>query len=898
MADPLSIAGSVVGITAAGVQASVKLYALAEKVATASQRVTSIADDISSTCAILNQVRELIIPQPDAQGTLKSVFNTVALNDISHALRRCRSSFTEIETLLRRAFEQVGKRPALRSNIKLSRFEQAKWPFLQPQFDELRNDLRDAKGNLVLMIAVASLALAQRDGRQRPIHETERLDLGSTIVQLQRASTVKTQPQYFSKIPRTELKDSQRLFTSGVDAEKGMSSKQTPMFEMATLAKALPPGPPALETFTSASNDRAKGNPVPSTRMAIANMPQAYDEAQVQAAFINTMPHPSLELSEPVRIASRSSPGGILSSRKAMAHGLSSPRESHLPDQPIPAEPMSSIPSFESTVAAQRHEMQSEATTAAGGDNVIAADNDDVICFYSGFATTYLQGLTTGHGDSLLLDEMELPHASLEKLVKTYTDEGNDPHIAMSELTREQQAMIKETTPERIWKIAYVRLQRNISVSSVFGTLNVETLKWIFKMEVKMPSVENKPGRSGGTGLFSNYSPYESSSSTRLTPSASSTPDLIRMFSGRHRRKQGGNIRKQIPPEPTRSDLVSPDFNMYNQRSSKPGEKPVTPEPNPEFGPIMDLSNVIPLARSKTTPMPDADDESDNQLDSPPQHPHDESEDPLEEQFTYEMSSTLDKEDEAFARTSVKFSDASKSGGYSRPRASEAAEYVDPSTSIPTEYNPDVDAWAAQYTDPSALIPPSMPLYLDIDLDTHAAEYVDPATTAMPDADDESETYETQPMNPGSSGSTDLERHDPSRTPSSPSHSPLLLAQNKPDVLQHPGRAVPLEGMTPFDLPYRVEEFGERDGYLEPPSIPHPGEDESFDRFREESQIYHPRPEWDATSSRSDRTGYNTVRRYKMPDDGMEEDTVLPTPLAEEDGEDIVNELLARWTTS
>jgi plasmid stabilization system protein ParE len=150
MADPLSIAGSVVGITAAGVQASIKLYALAEKVATASQRVTSIADDISSTCAILNQVRELIIPQPDAQGTLKSVFNSVALNDISRALRRCRSIFSAIETLLRRAFEQVGNRPSLHSNIVLSRYDKAKWPFLQPQFDELRNDLRDAKGKETL----------------------------------------------------------------------------------------------------------------------------------------------------------------------------------------------------------------------------------------------------------------------------------------------------------------------------------------------------------------------------------------------------------------------------------------------------------------------------------------------------------------------------------------------------------------------------------------------------------------------------------------------------------------------------------------------------------------------------------------------------------------------------
>jgi hypothetical protein len=229
MADPLSIAGSVVGITAAGVQASVKLYALAEKVATASQRVTSIADDVSSTCAILNQVRQLIIPQPDAQGTLKSVFNSTALHDISHGLQRCRSAFTEIEALLRRAFEQVGKRTALRSKIELSRFEKAKWPFLQPQFDELRNDLRDAKGNLILMIAVASLALAQRDGRQRPIHETERPELGSTIVQLQQARISKPSDQESLERSQQEERGSRQLFgqPTTVDSAGDTRSEQS-----------------------------------------------------------------------------------------------------------------------------------------------------------------------------------------------------------------------------------------------------------------------------------------------------------------------------------------------------------------------------------------------------------------------------------------------------------------------------------------------------------------------------------------------------------------------------------------------------------------------------------------------------------------------------------------------
>lgn len=53
MADPLSITASIVGITAAGVQVSISLFALAETVSTASERVSSVANDISSTCGIL-----------------------------------------------------------------------------------------------------------------------------------------------------------------------------------------------------------------------------------------------------------------------------------------------------------------------------------------------------------------------------------------------------------------------------------------------------------------------------------------------------------------------------------------------------------------------------------------------------------------------------------------------------------------------------------------------------------------------------------------------------------------------------------------------------------------------------------------------------------------------------
>lgn len=51
--DPLSVVASVAGVATAGIKVSLTLYALAETVATANDRVESIANDISSTCGIV-----------------------------------------------------------------------------------------------------------------------------------------------------------------------------------------------------------------------------------------------------------------------------------------------------------------------------------------------------------------------------------------------------------------------------------------------------------------------------------------------------------------------------------------------------------------------------------------------------------------------------------------------------------------------------------------------------------------------------------------------------------------------------------------------------------------------------------------------------------------------------
>ncbi|KAB2104884.1 hypothetical protein AG0111_0g7177 [Alternaria gaisen] len=489
MADPLSIAGSVVGITAAGLQASVKLYALAEKVATASQRVTSIADDVSSTCAILNQVRELIIPQHDAQGTLKSVFNSTALHDISHGLQRCRSTFMEIEAFLRRAFEQVGKRPALRSKIELTRFEKAKWPFLQPQFDELRNDLRDAKGNLILMIAVASLALAQRDGRQRPIHETERLELVSTIVQLQQARISDSNDQNSLKRSQQEGMASRRLFgqSTTVDPARDTRSEQTSVvsvdpesgFRTVKYMRATSLSPQGDTKSTALVSERTSDPSSADAKIVDANLSlPSISNVQMQEQWSPDMSNPSIEEANINSAILPHTAGSTACFGRQTRDFSGSLQEPHTPGHDTSRTPALAMSASDRSAVDLVYEEQPGATSSTATPSTQCASENTL--YYCGWITRHLKGLTTGFGDSVSITQMNLPDQSLEKLVKKYADAGLDPHISLLDLTEQQQDMIKQamkTNPGAA--VAYISVSRDIKVSSVFGMLNISGLKWI-----------------------------------------------------------------------------------------------------------------------------------------------------------------------------------------------------------------------------------------------------------------------------------------------------------------------------------------------------------------------------------------------------------------------------------
>ncbi|KAL9580862.1 MAG: hypothetical protein Q9203_006134 [Teloschistes exilis] len=159
--DGISIAASLLGIGAAGCQVAIKLYTLATQMSTASDRISSISNDVSLTSGVLQQLGELMAQKSTGDGT--SIISQSGLETTKTSAAMCQCIFEEIEQAARDASKQIrGRGNFIGGKIKLSKSEKAKWPFLQPSIEMLRTDLREAKGTLMLMLQVTSLAISMK----------------------------------------------------------------------------------------------------------------------------------------------------------------------------------------------------------------------------------------------------------------------------------------------------------------------------------------------------------------------------------------------------------------------------------------------------------------------------------------------------------------------------------------------------------------------------------------------------------------------------------------------------------------------------------------------------------------------------------------------------------------
>ncbi|KAL8803979.1 MAG: hypothetical protein Q9182_002851 [Xanthomendoza sp. 2 TL-2023] len=158
--DGVSIAASLVGVGTAGCQIAIKLYSLATQISTASQRISSISNDVALTSGVLKELGEFMTREVGSGGT--SIFSQSGLDTTKSSAAICENIFNEIEQAAKEASQQLRTRDKFVGKIKLSKSEKAKWPFLQPSIESLRIDLREAKGTLMLMLQLMNLSISQR----------------------------------------------------------------------------------------------------------------------------------------------------------------------------------------------------------------------------------------------------------------------------------------------------------------------------------------------------------------------------------------------------------------------------------------------------------------------------------------------------------------------------------------------------------------------------------------------------------------------------------------------------------------------------------------------------------------------------------------------------------------
>ncbi len=171
----MEAAASILAIAGAGIQISQKLIAFKDQVSTAPKRIQDVGTDVSVMAGTLHELGELMgemVPTKRSAG----MFKPDQIQNILASSTRCKAIFDELKHILGKASQQL--RDVYKSNtksqdpspkIKLSGLERMRWPFLQPQMQALRSELRDIKGTLSLILQLVHL---------RHAHTTASLDAG------------------------------------------------------------------------------------------------------------------------------------------------------------------------------------------------------------------------------------------------------------------------------------------------------------------------------------------------------------------------------------------------------------------------------------------------------------------------------------------------------------------------------------------------------------------------------------------------------------------------------------------------------------------------------------------------------------------------------------------------
>ena len=155
--EAVGVAASVLAIATAGAQISIKLVTFSNQIATAASRVRMIANDVSLTSNVLQQLGDLM--KKDNKNDATSIFSDEAIQSTQNSADACRDVFEKLDQVLKQSSMRVQSfDEASERKFTMSKREKLKWPFLQPGINDLRNALRDARDTLMLILQVNMLA--------------------------------------------------------------------------------------------------------------------------------------------------------------------------------------------------------------------------------------------------------------------------------------------------------------------------------------------------------------------------------------------------------------------------------------------------------------------------------------------------------------------------------------------------------------------------------------------------------------------------------------------------------------------------------------------------------------------------------------------------------------------
>lgn len=146
MAEPLSIAASIVGIGLAGVKLASSIYEVVDTLGSAKKDVESLAFDLGCFAAVVNELADII----KAPEKIHSANLTTALRDV---IAQCRNIFRDLNGML----------VWVKSNSRARRFRaKCLWVFRKTAVDRQRANIDSLKMTLTLMLQTLKAARRRR----------------------------------------------------------------------------------------------------------------------------------------------------------------------------------------------------------------------------------------------------------------------------------------------------------------------------------------------------------------------------------------------------------------------------------------------------------------------------------------------------------------------------------------------------------------------------------------------------------------------------------------------------------------------------------------------------------------------------------------------------------------